>query len=73
MEINVVRADGAAYELGKSEITPLLIVNIASQFGLRVQYDEFKAHNQEYEEQGLAVLCFPSSPLKIMGDIEAVL
>lgn len=60
-DVNVVKANGEFYDLGKYEGTPMLIVNTASQCGLKGQYDELESLYQEYKDQGLAVLGFPSN------------
>lgn len=60
-DISVVKADGEAYGLGKYEGRPMLIVNTASQCGLRGQYDELESLHQEYKDGGLVVLGFPSN------------
>lgn len=60
-DIKVAKANGDAYDLEKYKGRPMLIVNTASQCGLRGQYDELETLHQEYKDQGLAVLGFPSN------------
>ncbi|WP_411843896.1 glutathione peroxidase [Salinicoccus sp. HZC-1] len=60
-EINVVKANGESYDLDKYKGQPMLIVNTASQCGLRGQYDELETLHKEYKDQGLVVLGFPSN------------
>lgn len=60
-DIEVKKANGETYSLDKYKGRPLLIANTASQCGLRGQYDELEALHQEYKDQDLVVLGFPSN------------
>lgn len=60
-DIEVKKANGETYSLDKYKGRPLLIANTASQCGLRGQYDELETLHQEYKDQDLVVLGFPSN------------
>ncbi|WP_020008091.1 glutathione peroxidase [Salinicoccus albus] len=60
-DINVRKASGESYDLSQYEGKPMLITNTASKCGLAGQYDELEALHQEYKDQGLVVLGFPSN------------
>jgi glutathione peroxidase len=60
-DIEVTKANGETYSLDKYKGRPMLIANTASQCGLRGQYDDLEALHQEYKDQDLVVLGFPSN------------
>ena len=60
-DIEVKKANGERYSLEDYKGKPLLIANTASKCGLRGQYDELETLHQEYKDQGLVVLGFPSN------------
>ncbi|MBY8910218.1 glutathione peroxidase [Salinicoccus roseus] len=60
-DIEVKKANGENYSLDKYKGRPMLIANTASQCGLRGQYDDLEALHQEYKDQDLVVLGFPSN------------
>ena len=60
-DIEVKKANGESYSLEDYEGKPMLIANTASKCGLRGQYDELETLHNEYKDQGLVVLGFPSN------------
>lgn len=62
--IEVPDVSGQTYKLEKYKGHPMLIVNTATKCGLAGQFDELEKIYQEYKEQGLVVLGFPSNQFK---------
>ena len=63
-EIEVPGVGGDTYTLDKYKGKPMLIVNTATKCGLAGQFDELEQLYQQYKDQGLIVLGFPSNQFK---------
>ncbi len=63
-EIEVPDVSGETYKLNKYEGKPMLIVNTATKCGLAGQFDELEQLYQQYKDQGLVILGFPSNQFK---------
>ncbi|MFD2706275.1 glutathione peroxidase [Salibacterium lacus] len=63
-DITVTKADGKEYTLNEYEGTPMLIVNTATNCGLKGQFDGLETLYQKYKDEGLIVLGFPSNQFK---------
>ncbi|SFL79472.1 glutathione peroxidase [Salibacterium qingdaonense] len=63
-DITVTKADGTEYTLNEYEGTPMLIVNTATNCGLKGQFDGLESLYQKYKDDGLIVLGFPSNQFK---------
>ncbi|AFT81673.1 glutathione peroxidase [Leuconostoc carnosum] len=63
-EFEVLKEDGTAYSLESFRGQPLIIVNTATKCGYAPQFEELEAIYQEYKDQGLVVLGFPSNQFK---------
>lgn len=63
-DFTVTRADGTTYPLDKYRDHILLIVNTATNCGLRDQFKELEALYQDYHDQQVIVLGFPSNQFK---------
>ena len=63
-EIEVPDVGGDTYTLEKYKGKPMLIVNTATKCGLAGQFDELEQLYQQYKDQGLIVLGFPSNQFK---------
>lgn len=59
-DIAVTDASGQQYTLDKYKGQPLVIVNTATKCGLRGQFDGLEKIYEQYKDQGLVVLGFPS-------------
>ncbi|SFQ13296.1 glutathione peroxidase [Salibacterium halotolerans] len=67
-DITVTKADGTEYTLNKYEGAPMLIVNTATNCGLKGQFDGLESLYQKYKDDGLVVLGFPSNQFKQVLD-----
>lgn len=63
-DFTVTRADGTTYQLDKYRNNILLIVNTATNCGLRDQFKALEALYQDYRTQNVVVLGFPSNQFK---------
>ena len=63
-DIEVPDVSGDTYKLKKYEGKLMLIVNTATKCGLARQFDELEQLYQQYKDQGLIVLGFPSNQFK---------
>ncbi|MCH4825439.1 glutathione peroxidase [Planococcus halocryophilus] len=63
-DIEVSKPNGEAYSLSEYKGKAMLIVNTATKCGLRDQFDGLEKLYEEYKEQGLVVLGFPSNQFK---------
>ena len=63
-DIKVKKSDGQEYELNEYKGKPMLIVNTATKCGLSGQFDGLEKIYNEYKEEGLVVLGFPSNQFK---------
>ena len=63
-DIEVPDVSGDTYKLKKYEGKLMLIVNTATKCGLAGQFDELEQLYQQYKDQGLIVLGFPSNQFK---------
>lgn len=59
-EFTVQKPDGTEQPLSEYKGKPMLIVNTASKCGFVKQFDELQEVYQQYEDQGLVILGFPS-------------
>lgn len=59
-DIAVPKPNGEEYHLSEYKGKAMLIVNTATKCGLRDQFDSLEKMYEEYKEQGLVVLGFPS-------------
>ena len=59
-DIAVPKPNGEEYHLSQYKGKAMLIVNTATKCGLRDQFDSLEKMYEEYKEQGLVVLGFPS-------------
>ncbi|MDW0111404.1 glutathione peroxidase [Sporosarcina aquimarina] len=59
-EFTVQKPDGTEQSLTEYEGKPMLIVNTASKCGFVKQFDELQEVYEQYKDQGLVVLGFPS-------------
>ncbi|ALC87478.1 glutathione peroxidase [Bacillus sp. FJAT-22090] len=60
-DIKVKTSDGVEYELNDYKGKPMLIVNTATKCGLSNQFDGLEKLYNQYKDQGLVVLGFPSN------------
>lgn len=60
-DIKVKTSDGIEYELNDYKGKPMLIVNTATKCGLSNQFDGLEKLYNQYKDQGLVVLGFPSN------------
>lgn len=60
-EITVKNIDGEDVLLEQYKNNVLLIVNTASEWGLKVQFGELEDIYQNYKDKGFVVLAFPSN------------
>jgi glutathione peroxidase-family protein len=58
-DFKVTMADGKIIELSQFRNQVLVIVNVASQCGLNVQYEGLESLQKKYASQGFTVLAFP--------------
>ncbi|WP_026702785.1 glutathione peroxidase [Salibacterium aidingense] len=63
-DISVTKADGSVYDLEKYRGTAMLIVNTATNCGLKGQFDSLESLYQQYKAKGFVVLGFPSNQFK---------
>ena len=63
-DIKVKNSNGVEYDLSEYKGKPMLIVNTATKCGLSGQFDGLEKLYNEYKEQGLIVLGFPSNQFK---------
>lgn len=60
-DISVKAIDGEEFLLEKYKGKVILIVNTASEWGLRTQFGELEELYEKYKTQGFLVLAFPSN------------
>lgn len=63
-DIDVTLESGETYSLSRYKGQVMLIVNTASKCGLTGQFEELQALYDQYKDQGLIVLGFPSNQFK---------
>ncbi|MFZ4453863.1 glutathione peroxidase [Salibacterium aidingense] len=63
-DISVTKADGSVYDLEEYRGTAMLIVNTATNCGLKGQFDSLESLYQQYKVKGFVVLGFPSNQFK---------
>ncbi|ANU27011.1 glutathione peroxidase [Planococcus versutus] len=63
-DIAVPKPDGEEYLLNEYKGKAMLIVNTATKCGLRDQFEDLEKLYEEYKDQGLVVLGFPSNQFK---------
>lgn len=63
-DYEVTLADGTTYKLDKYRGQPMVIVNTATKCGFAPQFEALEKIYQEYRDQGLIVLGFPSNQFK---------
>ena len=63
-DIKVKKSDGQEYELNEYKGKPMLIVNTATKCGLSGQFDGLERIYNDYKDDGLVVLGFPSNQFK---------
>ncbi|RSL34695.1 glutathione peroxidase [Salibacterium salarium] len=63
-DMSVTKADGETYTLDEYQGNAMLIVNTATNCGLRGQFDSLESLYQKYKEKGFVVLGFPSNQFK---------
>jgi len=59
LDFEVQALDGQDVALQSYLGDVVMIVNVASECGLTLQYEQLQALHEEYAEQGLAILAFP--------------
>ena len=59
-DYEVKKANGETESLEKYKGQPLIIVNTASKCGFTPQFEELQNIYEEYKDQGLQILGFPS-------------
>lgn len=60
-DIEVAETNGSKYSLEEYEGRPMLIVNTASKCGFAPQFEGLESLYQNYKDEGLIVLGFPSN------------
>lgn len=60
-DIAVTKPNGEDYQLSEYKGKAMLIVNTATKCGLRDQFDSLEKMYEDYKDQGLVVLGFPSN------------
>ena len=63
-DYEVTLADGTKYTLDKYRGQPMVIVNTATKCGFAPQFEALEQIYQQYRDQGLIVLGFPSNQFK---------
>lgn len=63
-DIEVVLEDGEKYTLDRYKGKTLLIVNTASKCGFTGQFEDLQKLHGKYQDEGLAILGFPSNQFK---------
>ncbi|ALS77334.1 glutathione peroxidase [Planococcus kocurii] len=63
-DIAVPKPNGEEYQLSEYKGKAMLIVNTATKCGLRDQFDGLEKMYEDYKDQGLMVLGFPSNQFK---------
>ena len=63
-DYEVTLADGTKYTLDKYRGQPMVIVNTATKCGFAPQFEALEQIYQQYRDQGLIILGFPSNQFK---------
>ncbi|PJE49286.1 glutathione peroxidase [Pediococcus damnosus] len=63
-DYTVMLENGNTYSLSKYRGHPLIIVNTATKCGFAPQFKQLEQFYQQYKDQGLVVLGFPSNQFK---------
>ncbi|ANU09552.1 glutathione peroxidase [Planococcus antarcticus DSM 14505] len=63
-DITVTKPNGEDYQLSEYRGKAMLIVNTATKCGLRDQFNGLEKMYEDYKDQGLVVLGFPSNQFK---------
>ncbi|MGY3742313.1 glutathione peroxidase [Leuconostoc inhae] len=63
-QFTVMKENGETYSLDELRGQPIIIVNTATKCGFAPQFSELEAIYQQYKNEGLMILGFPSNQFK---------